>query len=145
MKRKFYFETEGVDSNSEPLSRLTGIKKMFIMLMMQWPLAPLIYRLGVVTPLPSPLLFSENGHVARRDWLSGGGGDSFSENEILIFRSRLSPLRNSAFTSLRFFIYDFLLLPTSVPIQSMNLVNTSQRFILHARIGPKGVSHHFHE
>ena len=45
--------------------------------------------LGVVTPLPSPLLFSENGLVARRDWLFGGGGDSFSENgERRFFSSR---------------------------------------------------------
>ena len=33
--------------------------------------------LRVVTPLLSLLLFSENGHVARRDWLFGGGGDPF--------------------------------------------------------------------
>jgi hypothetical protein len=39
--------------------------------------------IGVVTPLPNPLLFSENGHVARRDRLvvwQRAGGDSFSEN-----------------------------------------------------------------
>ena len=30
--------------------------------------------IGVVTPLPSPLFFSKNGHMARRDWLFGGGG-----------------------------------------------------------------------
>ena len=39
-----------------------------------------------------------------------------------------------------FFIYDLLLLPTLVPVQSANIVNTSQRFILHARNGPKGMS-----
>jgi hypothetical protein len=45
--------------------------------------------IGVVTPLPSPLLFSENGHVARHDWLFGGGGDSFSENgECNFYSSR---------------------------------------------------------
>jgi hypothetical protein len=45
--------------------------------------------IGIVTLLPSPLLFSENGHVARRHWLFGGGGDSFSENgECRFFSSR---------------------------------------------------------
>ena len=112
----------------------------------------------VVTPLPSPLLYSENWHVARRNWLFGGGGHSFSENgECRFFSSRagegvafsillwewefnlpLDPVFHlsacsCAFTSLRFFICDFLLLPTSVAVQSADAVNTSQRFILHAR------------
>ena len=62
----------------------------------------------------------------------------FSENEKLIFRSRLSPLRGCAFTSLRFFIFNLLLLPTSVPVQSTYSPNTSQIFILHAINGSKG-------
>ena len=70
---------------------------------------------GVVTPLPSMLLFSKNGHVARHDWLFGGGEDSFfssrGEEEFsihwrefrphpIIFRSHLSPFYSCAFTSL---------------------------------------------
>ena len=107
--------------------------------------AAMLSVLGVVTPLPSPLLFSDNGHVARSDWLFGGGGDSFSDNENLIFRSRLSPLRSYTLTFVRFFIGDFLLLSTSVPVRSAYLVNSSHRFILHARNGPKEVSQHFRE
>ena len=47
------------------------------------------HTLGVVTPLPSLLLFSENRHVARHDWLFGGGRDSFfsgGEEEFSILR-----------------------------------------------------------
>ena len=66
--------------------------------------------IGVVTPLPSPLIFYENGHVARRDCgLAEGEIHSsplevtkispFSNNENSIFRSRLSPLRTCVLTS----------------------------------------------
>ena len=92
------------------------------------------------------------GFILGDSFFSSGGEEEFcilhspfSKNENLIFRSCLSPLRSCAFTSLPSFICDFLLLPTSVPVQSTYSINTSRRFILHARIGPKGVSQHFHE
>jgi hypothetical protein len=83
--------------------------------------------------------------VARRDWLFGGGGDSFSENDNAIFRSHFSPLRSCGFYFSLIFICDFLLLPTSVPGQSADLVSASQRFIRHAKNGRNGVSKRFHE
>jgi hypothetical protein len=53
----------------------------------------------------------------------------FSENENLIFCSRLSPFRNCAFTSLRFFICDFL--STSMNnVPRLALENPQQLFIL---------------
>jgi hypothetical protein len=100
-------------------------------------------KFTLVTPLPSLILFSENGHMVRRNWLFGGGGDSLSD-ENLIFRSRLSLLRSCAFTSLQFNLR--FLVGADFNAGTVSIFSKPfSEIILHVRNGPKGVSQHFHE